>query len=73
MQRRLRAGARIAPEANLEIDLGLDSMDRVELVAELEQQFQMQVPAAAASEIFTVRHLVEAVRPLGQAYTSRQR
>jgi long-chain acyl-CoA synthetase len=67
MQRRLRAGARIAPKANLEIDLGLDSIERVELVAELEQQFQTKVPAAAASEIFTVRHLVEAVRPIAIA------
>ena len=60
---RVRAGARIAPEANLEIDLSLDSMERVELLTELEHRFQVRVPDAAASEIFTVRQLVEAVRP----------
>ena len=64
LQRRLREGARLAPDANLEIDLGLDSIDRVELVAELEQWFAVRLPAAAASEILTVRQLVEAVRPI---------
>jgi long-chain acyl-CoA synthetase len=63
MRARLRAGARVRPDANLELDLGLDSMERVELLTELEQRFQVQVPKAAASEIFTVRQLVEAVRP----------
>ena len=59
---RLRAGAPLAPDANLEIDLGLDSVDRVELLAELEHLFGVQVPANTASEIFTVRQLVDAVR-----------
>ena len=63
---RLRAGARIAPGANLEIDLGLDSVDRVELLVDLEHRFGVQVPATAASEIFTVRQLVDAVRPKGE-------
>jgi long-chain acyl-CoA synthetase len=61
---RLRAGARIGPDANLEIDLGLDSVDRVELLAELEHRFGIRVPATTASEIFTVRQLVDAVRPI---------
>ncbi len=63
IQPRLRAGARVRPNANLELDLGLDSMERVELLTELEQRFQVQVPKAAAFEMFTVRQLVEAVRP----------
>ena len=63
---RLRAGARIAPDANLEIDLGLDSVDRVELVAELEHRFGVRVPATTAAEIFTVRQLADAVRPEGR-------
>lgn len=64
IQARLRAGARITPEANLEIDLGLDSLDRVELLAELEHRFQVDVPGTTALEIFTVRQLIEAVRPI---------
>ncbi len=60
---RARAGAHVRPEANLELDLGLDSMERVELLTELEQRFQVRVPQAAAHEIFTVRQLIEGVRP----------
>ena len=53
-------GARLRPEANLELDLGLDSMERVELLTELEGRFGVRVPQAAAAEIFTVRQLVSA-------------
>lgn len=63
IQARLRDGVRLRPDANLELDLGLDSMERVELLTELEQRFGVKVPQAAAFEIFTVTQLVEAVRP----------
>jgi long-chain acyl-CoA synthetase len=57
----------VRPDANLELDLGLDSMERVELLTELEQRFGLKVPDAVTHEIFTVRQLVEAVRPAGDA------
>ncbi|MDP3718072.1 MAG: AMP-binding protein [Acidobacteriota bacterium] len=63
IQARLRDGVRLRPDANLELDLGLDSMERVELLTELEQRFNVRVPQAATHEIFTVAQLVEAVRP----------
>ncbi|MDP2322382.1 MAG: AMP-binding protein [Acidobacteriota bacterium] len=63
IQARLRGGVRLRPDANLELDLGLDSMERVELLTELEHRFQVKVPQAATHEIFTVQQLVEAVRP----------
>ena len=56
-------GRPVTPDANLELDLGLDSMERVELVTELEQRFGVRVPTDRALEIFTVGELVEAVRP----------
>ena len=58
---RAKDGARLFPDANLELDLGLDSMERVELLTELEQRFRTKVPAAVAQEIFTVRQLVSAI------------
>lgn len=61
IQGRLKAGARLFPDANLELDLGFDSMERVELLTELEQRIGMKVPQKAASEIFTVRQLVGAL------------
>jgi long-chain acyl-CoA synthetase len=37
-------------------------MERVELLTELEQRFQVRVPQATAQEIFTVRQLADALR-----------
>jgi long-chain acyl-CoA synthetase len=50
----------IRPTHNLELDLGLDSMQRVELLTALEQQGG-DVPEAQLAEIYTVRDLVDAV------------
>jgi long-chain acyl-CoA synthetase len=56
-------GRRVAPQANLELDLGLDSMERVALLTELEQRFGVRVVADRAHEILTVAQLIDAVRP----------
>ena len=53
--------AAIRPDHNLELDLGLDSMQRVELLTALEQQLGGDVPEAQLGEIYTVRDLVDAV------------
>jgi long-chain acyl-CoA synthetase len=58
---RAKEGSRLFPDANLELDLGLDSMERVELLTELEQKFGIKVAPAAAQEILTVRHLSAAL------------
>jgi long-chain acyl-CoA synthetase len=65
VRRRARDGANCRMAANLEMDLGLDSMERVELLAELEQQFGVTLTDDQEHAIFTVRQLVEAVRPAG--------
>ena len=51
----------IQPSHNLELDLGLDSMQRVELLNALEQQIGGNVPESQLGEIYTVRDLVDAV------------
>jgi long-chain acyl-CoA synthetase len=58
-QRLERTGVR--PDANLELDLGLDSMERVELLTMLEQRQGTRVAADARATIFTVRQLIAAV------------
>jgi long-chain acyl-CoA synthetase len=63
----IRESARSQPEAigpadNLELDLGLDSMQRVELLVALEQELGGDVEESRLSDIYTVRDLVEAVR-----------
>lgn len=51
----------IRPDANLELDLGLDSMQRVELLVALEQELGGNVEESRIAEIYTVRELVELV------------
>ncbi len=48
----------IDPGMNLELDLGFDSMQRVELLASLEQSLQLQLPDDFGADIFTVRDLI---------------
>ncbi|MGQ0736301.1 MAG: AMP-binding protein [Acidobacteriota bacterium] len=56
-------GAALTSGSNLELDLGLDSMERVELITELEQVFGVQVGEEQAPQILTVGQLIDAVRP----------
>lgn len=51
----------ISPSDNLELDLGFDSMQRVELLAAMEQELGGDVEESRLAEIYTVRDLVEAV------------
>jgi long-chain acyl-CoA synthetase len=51
----------IRPSHNLELDLGLDSMQRIELLTALEQQLGGEVPESQLGEIYTVHDLVDAV------------
>ncbi len=61
----------IHPDDNLELDLGLDSMERVELLTDLAHRLGAEVEDSAASEVYTVRELVELVR-LNMGKTARQ-
>ncbi len=51
----------IRPDANLELDLTLDSMERVELLTMLEQRAGRRVAPEIRASIFTARDLVDAV------------
>jgi len=51
----------IRPAHNLELDLGLDSMQRVELLTALEQQLGGNVPESQLAEVYSVRDLVDNV------------
>jgi long-chain acyl-CoA synthetase len=52
----------IAPSSNLELDLGFDSMERVELVVALERELGLNVDEKVVSQVYTVRELVDAIR-----------
>src|SRR5256885_140311 len=52
----------IFPTDNLELDLGLDSMRRVELLVAVEQELGGDVEESRLAEIYTVRELIDVVR-----------
>jgi len=52
----------LRPSDNLELDLGLDSMQRVELLVSLEQELGSKVEESRLAEVYTVRDLVDLVR-----------
>jgi len=63
---------------NLELDLGMDSLARVEMLVALEEMFGVKIPEEAAAECFTVREVVERLRtlrgaPLSPGAPSRRR
>ena len=63
--------------SNLELDLGFDSMERVELLASLEQALGIGLPDDFGAEIHTVRELIALLQewtsaPAGRAERARQ-
>jgi long-chain acyl-CoA synthetase len=51
----------LRPSLNLELDLGLDSMQRVELLSHLEEELGGNIEESRLAEIYTVRDLLDAV------------
>lgn len=50
--------------ANLENDLGMDSLDFVEIMMELEEEYSIRIPNTVAEKISTVENLINAVNNL---------
>jgi acyl carrier protein len=51
--------AEVKPDANFANDLGADSLDTVELVMALEEEFDIEIPDEAAEGIATVQAAVD--------------
>ncbi|MBW4621889.1 MAG: acyl carrier protein [Cyanosarcina radialis HA8281-LM2] len=51
--------ADVTPEANFANDLGADSLDTVELVMALEEEFDIEVPDEAAEKLLTVQSVAD--------------
>ena len=49
-------------DSNIIHDLGADSLDRVELIMAIEDEFALEIPDAAADEIDTVQQLNDYVQ-----------
>ncbi len=51
--------SKVIPEATFANDLGADSLDTVELVMALEEEFSIEIPDEAAEKIATVQDAVD--------------
>ncbi len=51
--------SKIVPEASFVDDLGADSLDTVELIMELEEEFSLEIPDEEAEKLTTVGTVVE--------------
>ena len=50
---------KVTPQANFANDLNADSLDTVELVMALEEEFDIEIPDEAAEQITTVQQAVD--------------
>ena len=51
--------AEVKPEASFANDLGADSLDTVELIMALEEEFDVEIPDEDAEKIATVQNAVD--------------
>lgn len=51
--------AKVTPNAHFQNDLGLDSLDTVEVVMAFEEEFQIEIPDADADKIFSCGDAIE--------------
>ncbi|TYH86951.1 hypothetical protein ES332_D01G080300v1 [Gossypium tomentosum] len=59
--------SKVTPNAHFQNDLGLDSLDTVEVVMALEEEFGFEIPDNEADKIGTINHAVEFIASHPQA------
>ncbi len=52
----------VSPEASFMDDLGADSLDIVELVMALEEEFDMEIPDEEAEKIASVQNAIDYIK-----------
>ncbi len=52
----------VVPEASFVDDLGADSLDQVELIMAMEEEFDVSIPDEDAEKIGTVKDAIEYIR-----------
>lgn len=52
-------GAQVTPDCHFQKDLGLDSLDAVEIVIALEEEFKLEIPDKEADKIDSCSVAVE--------------
>ena len=54
--------AKVTPQASFVDDLGADSLDTVELVMALEEEFEIDIPDEEAEKIVTVQDAIDYIK-----------
>ncbi len=52
----------VRPEASFVDDLGADSLDTVELIMALEEEFGLEIPDEEAEKIITVQNVLDYIK-----------
>ena len=61
---------KVVPEASFVEDLGADSLDTVELVMALEEQFETEIPDEEAQKILSVKDAIDYVNEKAEVQVS---
>ena len=56
----------VTPDASFVDDLGADSLDTVELVMALEEEFETEIPDEEAEKITTVQQAIDYIKAHGK-------
>lgn len=54
-------GEKVKPESDLMRDLGLDSLDTVEMTLALEEQFEIEIPDSDLEDVSTVNDAIDLI------------
>lgn len=60
------AGRPVEKSSDLRKDLGMDSLDMVELILQTEQEFNVRIPDDVASEVQTVQDIIDKIEELSK-------
>lgn len=60
------AGRPVFKDSDLQKDLGMDSLDMVELILQTEQEFDVRIPDDVASEVKTVQDIIDKIEELSK-------
>ncbi|XP_006454408.1 ACP acyl carrier protein/NADH-ubiquinone oxidoreductase NDUFAB1/SDAP subunit [Agaricus bisporus var. bisporus H97] len=60
--------AKLSPTSSFSDDLGLDSLDAVEVVMAVEEEFSIEIPDAEADAIQTVKQAIDYIEKTPEAH-----
>lgn len=65
--------SQVTMEANLKDDLEADSLDAVELIMQIEEEFEVEIPDEVASNMKTVKDIVDILKQTNSKEVSLRR